>query len=99
VVGIVTTNDFFYKVLNPLFGLGQKGGRLRISGGGDAKSMEKVLGVVNRFSLAISSIWRPPGDPEKNDLIIQFSETNIAGLVEALRAEGFKVEKREFDAA
>jgi acetoin utilization protein AcuB len=98
VVGIVTTNDFFYKVLNPLFGLGQKGGRLRISGGGDAKSMEKALGVVNRFNLTVSSIWRPPADPEKNDLIIQFNETNIAAFVEALRAEGFKVEKREFDA-
>ena len=39
VVGIVTTNDFFYKILNPLFGLGQKGTRLKVSGGADPRSM------------------------------------------------------------
>lgn len=97
VVGIVTTNDFFYKVLNPLFGLGQKGVRLRVSGGGDPKSMEQVLGVVNKFNLTISSIWKPPAEPEKNDLIIQLNESNAGGFIEALRAAGFKVEKREFD--
>jgi acetoin utilization protein AcuB len=98
VKGIVTTNDFFYKILNPLFGLGQKGARLNVSGGAGPKSMEKVLGVVNRFSLTISSIWRPPADPQKNDLIIQFNESDVAGFMDALRASGFEVESREFDA-
>ncbi len=98
VVGIVTTNDFFYKILNPLFGLGQKGTRLKVSGGADPRSMEKVLGVVNRFGLTISSIWRPPADSQKNDLIIQFNESDIAGFMDALRATGFEAEKRESDA-
>ncbi len=98
VKGIVTTNDFFYKVLNPLFGLGQKGDRLKVTGGADPNSMEKVLGVINRFGLSISSIWRPPADPRKNDLIIQFNESDVVGFMDALRAAGFEVEKREFDA-
>ncbi len=97
VKGIVTTNDFFYKVLNPLFGLGQKGARLKITGGADPNSMEKVLGVINRFGLSISSIWRPPAD-RKNDLIIQFNESDVVGFMDAVRAAGFEVEKREFDA-
>ncbi len=98
VKGIVTTNDFFYKILNPLFGLGQKGTRLKVTGGADPGNMEKLLGVINRFGLTISSIWRPPADPPKNDLIIQFNESDIAGFMDALRASGFQVEKREFDA-
>ncbi len=96
VVGIVTTNDFFYKVLNPLFGIGQRGARLKISSGADPKNMQKVLDGVNKFGLHISSVWKPPSDPQKNDLIIQFGEDDVTSLVEGLRASGFEVERREF---
>jgi hypothetical protein len=54
--------------------------------------------VINRFGLTISSIWRPPADSQKNDLIIQFNESDIAGFMDALRASGFEAEKRESDA-
>ena len=32
VIGIVTTNDFFYKILNPLLGLGEAGKRIIVRG-------------------------------------------------------------------
>jgi acetoin utilization protein AcuB len=96
VVGIVTTNDFFYRVLNPLFGIGQRGARLKILSGADPKNMQKVLDGVNKFGLHISSVWKPSVHPQKNDLIIQFGEDDVAGLVEGLRASGFEVESREF---
>jgi acetoin utilization protein AcuB len=96
VTGIVTTNDFFYKVLNPLFGIGQGGARLKISHGADPKNMQKVLDWVNKFGLSIGSVWKPSIDPQKNDLIVQFRENDVTGLVEGLRASGFEVENREF---
>jgi len=97
--GIVTTNDFFYKVLNPLFGLGQGGARVRISGGADPKHMEQVAAAIARFGLTVTSLWRPFVDPQRNELIIQFNESDVAGFMEALRASGLEVEKREFGAS
>ena len=95
VIGIVTTNDFFYKVLNPLFGIGQSGARLKISDGADPKNIQKVLETVSKFGLSITSLWKPSVDPRKNDLVIQFGGNNVTGLLEALRASGFEIETRE----
>jgi acetoin utilization protein AcuB len=98
VTGIVTTNDFFYKILNPLFGFDQAGARLKIAGGADPKNMQKVLEGVNKCGLTISSVWKPSVDPQKNDLIVQFGESDVAGFLEGLRALGFEVENRGVDA-
>jgi len=34
VVGMVTTNDIFYKIINPILGLGEPGARIEVAGGG-----------------------------------------------------------------
>lgn len=99
VVGIVTTNDVFYKVFNPLFGIGRKGARLKISGGAEPKNMGKVIETVNRLGLTLACVWGVPVPPEKKDLIVQFNETEVTPFIEALRASGFEVETRGVGAA
>jgi len=47
VVGIVTTNDFFYKIVNPVLGLGEPGTRIEIAGGGESKPLEDILSTIN----------------------------------------------------
>ena len=53
VVGIVTTNDFVYKILNPLLGIHEKGRRLVVRGAGETKEAEKVLTCVNELNIKI----------------------------------------------
>ena len=40
---IVTTNDFFYKILNPLMGIGEEGSRIIVYGAGEAGQVQKVM--------------------------------------------------------
>ena len=47
VVGIVTTNDFFYKIVNPTLGLGESGTRILVRGGGDGRSAETIISSIN----------------------------------------------------
>ena len=56
VVGIVTTNDFFYKIVNPVLGLGNVGTRLEIANAGNAKDLEKIMATVNKLGLQIITL-------------------------------------------
>ena len=37
IVGVVTTNDIFYKVVNPTLGIGESGSRVVMVGGGSGR--------------------------------------------------------------
>ena len=45
VVGIVTTNDFFYRIVNKVLGLGEPGIRVEIVGGGEGEAMAEIIPV------------------------------------------------------
>jgi acetoin utilization protein AcuB len=45
-VGILTTNDFFYKILNPILGIGEGGSRIIIYEAGQADSICKVMECI-----------------------------------------------------
>lgn len=55
VVGMVTTNDFFYKILNPLFGIGEAGKRIIVKGTADAAQIQKVLDTVRKSDIEVKS--------------------------------------------
>ncbi len=57
VVGIVTTNDIFYKVVNPTLGIGEAGIRLTVPKCGDGKCIEAILATINRAEVGIKIIW------------------------------------------
>jgi acetoin utilization protein AcuB len=95
VVGIATTNDFFYKIVNPILGIGEPGSRIEVRGGGDGKELEKILSTVNKLGLEVNTIHiEQLPDVEKRDVCIHVTNDNVKKLVAELKAQGYKVSVR-----
>ncbi len=56
-IGIVTTNDIFYKVVNPTLGIGETGTRLTVPKCGDGPCIEAIIAAINRAEVGIKVIW------------------------------------------
>jgi acetoin utilization protein AcuB len=95
VIGILTTNDVFYKILNPLLGIGQKGSRIVIHGAGKAAKMKELLDFIGKTGLEVKTYWIPPRD-DRQDLILHIDIDDATSIIDELRKEGYAVEKREF---
>jgi acetoin utilization protein AcuB len=96
VVGISTTNDFFYKIVNPILGLGDPGTRIEVVGGGNARSLEEILSEVNKLGLELNTIHieRLP-DTEARDVCVHIKDDDASQLVSELKAKGYKVSVRQ----
>jgi len=94
VVGILTTNDIFYKVVNPLFGIGERGKRIIVYRAAELEQMQKVFDCVKKAGLKIKTVWQPEG-AEKKDLILHVETEDVEKLVSQLREQGFSVEERK----
>ncbi len=93
VVGIATTNDFFYKILNPVLGLGMPGTRIIISDGADPKKMTDILALVQKNNLKILSMHSmPPLEGKEKDLCLHLDASDVSQLVKDLQGKGLKVE-------
>jgi acetoin utilization protein AcuB len=97
VVGILTTNDVFYKILNPLLGIGQEGKRIMVRGAGAREESRKVLDAVIRAGLTLKTFWIPP-DQEKENLVLHLEAEDLTALLAELKEMGYEVEMREFNA-
>jgi acetoin utilization protein AcuB len=96
VVGIVTTNDFFYKIVNPILGLGSKGTRLEISNAGNAKALEKVMAVVNKLNMELLTVHiEALPDKEERNICLHVASDDVSQLVEKIKAAGFQVTIRK----
>lgn len=95
VVGILTTNDVFYKIINPLFGLGQRGTRIVIHGAGNADKMQEILAFIRKTNLEVQVYWIPPHD-DRQDLILHIDVDDATDIIDQLRSMGYDAEKREF---
>jgi acetoin utilization protein AcuB len=96
VVGIVTTNDFFYKILNPLLGLGEAGKRIIVRGANEPEKMQKVLEVVKKADIEMKSFCSLKAtDAEKNDFVLHLNTEDVDTLIKQLKEMGFKVEARK----
>ena len=96
VVGIVTTNDFFYKILNPLLGLGEAGKRIIVRGAHEPEGMQKVLEVVRKSDVEMKSFCSLKAtDAEKNDFVLHLNTEDVDTLIKQLKEMGFKVEARK----
>jgi acetoin utilization protein AcuB len=95
VVGIATTNDIFYKIVNPMLGIDQPGIRFSVRKWRDIADLQKILAVMAQFSPEISTIYAVKS-PEtgENDLIAHLTVGDSAGLIEAVRKAGFEVRPR-----
>lgn len=96
VVGIVTTNDLFYKIVNPILGLGKGGTRLEIPSAGNAKALEKIVADVNKAGLDIITLHiEILPDKKENDICLHVNSDDVSKLVDKLKADGFKVTIRK----
>lgn len=95
VVGIATTNDFFYKIVNPILGLGQPGTRIEITGGGDTKAMGEIISTISELGLKVvtSHIIASPDATEKN-IVVHVDTKDVSQLVSELEIKGYKVDVR-----
>ncbi|HOE16534.1 MAG TPA: CBS domain-containing protein [Syntrophorhabdaceae bacterium] len=97
VIGIVTTNDVFYKILNPLLGIGDKGKRIIVYGASAREDHHKVIEQVIKAGLKVKTFWIPP-DPNRNDLVLHLEADDITGLMAELKSLGYEADIREYNA-
>ena len=92
-VGIATTNDFFYKILNPVLGIGKSGTRMVISKGGDIKGLQEILDLVKKAGAKIVSFHNmPPVEGKEQDVCLHLDKEDVKQLVKDLANKGYSTE-------
>jgi acetoin utilization protein AcuB len=92
-VGIATTNDFFYKILNPLLGIGKPGSRIIITDGAEAKNMQEIVETIRKFGAEVVSLHNvPPVEGKEKDLCVHLDEEDANQFVKELESKGYKTE-------
>jgi len=96
VVGIATTNDFFYKIVNPVLGLGLPGTRVEVTGGGETKAMAEIISTVNKLGLEITTLHiEQLPEATKKDICVHVNSEDVSKLVAELEAKGYRVSLRK----
>ena len=95
-VGIVTTNDFFYKILNPLLGIGEPGTRIYLRDVAEAKDKQEVYATIAQHGAkVITSLYVTHPETEAKDWTIHLNTENADNIVKDLGELGYKIEVRE----
>jgi len=96
VVGITTTTDLFYKMFNPILGLGKPGNRIEVFGGGEGKALEEIISLINKRGLKILTlhIITPPGETKKK-LVVHLGTNDVSHLIADLEGKGYRVNVRK----
>ena len=96
VVGIVTTNDFFYRIVNPVLGVGEPGQRIWVAGGGETKALEEIISIINKLCMEIITlhIIASPTTTKKN-LVVHVDCDDVTPLVTELKDKGYEVRTRK----
>jgi acetoin utilization protein AcuB len=92
-IGIATTNDFFYKILNPVLGIAKPGTRLVISKGGEIKSVQDIMDSVKKAGIKILSFHSmPPIEGKEQDICLHVDKEEVKQLVKDLATKGYATE-------
>lgn len=90
IVGICTTNDFFYGIVNPLLGIGEQGSRIIIIGGGDIEPASKIISYISKKGLKTNVIWAITSPTiKKNNLVLHLDTDDPVPVVEELKKMGY----------
>ena len=94
-VGIVTTNDFFLSIANPVLGIGVPGARFHVHDCGDAGKVAEVLKAISELGLQVLSMFTMP-DPETGSptLTLQLDTDDPAMVVKELTQRGYESHER-----
>jgi acetoin utilization protein AcuB len=96
-VGIITTNDFFYRILNPLLGISQDGTRIMIYGAGEREDFQKVMDTVTNAGYMVRTFWIP-WNAKETDLVLHLETDDATAIMARLAGLGYRVELRDFRA-
>jgi len=96
VVGIVTTNDFFYKILNPMLGIGRPGIRLTVVKCTNAKCIKEIMDTVAKYPVKIVALHNEPlVEGKEADFYLHLDTEKADQIIKDLQAKGFTVDVRE----
>jgi acetoin utilization protein AcuB len=94
-MGIATTNDFFYKILNPILGIGKPGSRLIVKNCGGTKQIEQIIAIINRLGLEVETMFMLPfPERDQHNFVVHLSTEDPSALIQELRKMGCEVERR-----
>jgi len=95
VVGIATTNDFFYKVLNHILGIGIPGSRIIVRNCFQGADLEKVVAAINKLKVGITNLFIIDlPEVNKHDLVLHLDTEDNSQVIQALTRLGCTVEDR-----
>lgn len=96
VVGICTTNDFFYRILNPILGIGVPGCRIVVRNCNNGRDIEKIIAVINSLNIGIKNLFIIDlPEAEKHDLVVHLNTPEDSSAIATIEKLGWTVEKRE----
>ena len=95
IVGITTTNDFFYKVLNHILGIGMPGSRIVVRNCYKGVDVEKALVAINRSGVEILTLFTIDlPDVDKHDLVVHLESDDCTPAIKSLEEAGCEVSER-----
>ncbi len=96
VVGIITTNDFFYLVLNPLLGIGESGSRVIVRHCATPSLMVSALECVAELGhQVLNAAYLPSRRGDERDFLIHIEAESAAKLVACMKERGLEAEERQ----
>jgi len=94
-VGIVTTNDFFYKVMNHILGIGVPGSRIVIRDCYKGQDVVKVIAAINKTRIGITTLFTIElPDVQKHDLVVHLDKDDCRPAIAEIQKSGYRVSER-----
>jgi len=95
IVGIVTTNDFFLGILNPILGIGLPGSRISVQNCFQGSDICKVIAILESLKVGITNLFlNESPSTGSRDLIIHMDVLDPTIVIEAIRKLSFSVALR-----
>ena len=91
-IGIVTTNDFFYKIANPTLGIGMPGTRVEVMSKTDKPMLEDICKATSRKGMKILTLHMISStEIGGKDIVVQVDTENVDKLVKELKDKDYEV--------
>jgi len=91
-VGIVTTNDFFYKIANPTLGIGMPGTRVEVVSKTDKPMLEDICIATSQKGMKILTLHMISStEIGGKDIVVQVDTENVDKLVKELKDKDYEV--------
>jgi len=91
-VGIVTTNDFFYKIANPTLGIGMPGTRVEVMSKTDRPILEDISKATSQKGMKILTLHMISStEIGGKDIVVQVDTENVNKMVKELKDKDYEV--------